>query len=48
MIAMEATCYKVVSLPGLKGKGGGVDGDVYLSGFNSVCNIFNYTACLHR
>lgn len=36
------------SLPYLQHKrGGGADGDVFISGFNSVCNIFNYTACLH-
>ena len=36
------------SLPDLKKKGGGADGNVFVSGFNSVCDVFNYTACLHR
>lgn len=36
------------SLPNLQKKGGGVDGNVFVSGFDSVCDIFNYTACLHR
>ena len=32
----------------LKKRGGGVDGNVYVSGFNAVRNIFNCAACLHR
>jgi len=36
------------SLPNLKKKGGGADGNVFVSGLDSVCDIFNYTACLHR
>ena len=36
------------SLPNLQEKGGGADGNVFISGFNLVCDIFNYTACLHR
>ena len=28
--------------------GGGADENVYISGFNSVCNFFNHTACLLR
>lgn len=36
------------SLPNLKEKGGGADGNVFVSGFDSVCDVFNYTACLHR
>ncbi len=36
------------SLPNLNKKGGGVYGNVFVSGLDSVCDIFNYTACLHR
>ncbi len=36
------------SLPNLKKRGGGAYGNVFVSGFDSVCDIFNYTACLHR
>ena len=41
-------CYKVVSLPNLQKKGGGVNGDVHFSGPDPVCDVFNCTACLHR
>lgn len=41
-------CYKVVASQNLQKKGGGVDGNVFISGFNLVCDVFNYTACLHR
>ena len=36
------------SLPNLQKRGGGAYGNVFVSGFDSVCDIFNYTACLHR
>ncbi len=36
------------SLPDLQKKGGGADENVFVSGFDPVCDVFNYTACLHR
>ncbi len=36
------------SLPDLQKKGGGADENVFVSGFAPVCDVFNYTACLHR
>ena len=36
------------SLPALHKRGGGADEDVYIPGFNPVCNVFNHTACLYR
>ncbi len=44
----EQPCYKVAGLPTLEKREGGVNGDVYFSGFHAVWNIFDYTACLHR
>ena len=41
-------CYGVVSLPNLKKRGGGADGDVFISGSDLVWNVFDHTACLHR
>ena len=35
-------------LPDLCKRGGGADGNVFISGLDSVCSIFNHTACLHR
>lgn len=45
---MEVTVLQGGSLPDLHKRGGGVHGDIYISGYNLVCNILNHTACLHR
>ena len=44
----EQPCYKAAGLPTLEKREGGVNGDVYFSGFHAVWNVFDYTACLHR
>ena len=47
-VRKEQSCYKVVASQNFQKRGGGAYGNVFVSGFDSVCDIFNYTACLHR
>ena len=48
LVHEKVTVLQGGSLPKLAKEGGGADGNVFISGFDPVCDVFNYTACLHR